>query len=180
MKQVDFWIPSKSFPDKILSERLILTLHDNSETHINDVRKVMKKNYFDISPYMDIKYCLTREDTVKHINLKNDLFKKRVCSEYAIYLKNKKYIGDISFIIIDYKTLAASYYLDKNYRNFGYVSEALKACEKEMQSLGFKKIILEINKLNSASINVAKMNNYNLEKFVGSTLMQNYIKDLGK
>lgn len=180
MKQVNFWIPNKNFPSEISSKRLLLTLHDNSEMHINDVRKVMKRNYFDISPYMDIKYCLTKEGTVKHINLKNDLFKKRVCSEYAIYLKNKKYIGDISFIIIDYKTLAVSYYLDKDYRNFGYISEALKACEKEMQSLGFKKMILEINKLNSASVNVAKRNNYFLKDDAGQTLMQNYIKELSK
>ncbi len=174
------WVPENGFPDFIYGDRIYLTLHDDSDTHINEVLSMVKRNLDNFNVYLEMGHFTNREKAIKYINQRNELTSKGMFVEYAIYLLTGQYIGSISFTNIDYKTLGVIYYLDKRYSCFGYMSEALKIAEKQMQKIGFEKIVLEINKENSASLNLAKANNYQYQKDEEYITMLNYVKQLGR
>ena len=59
--------------------------------------------------------------------------------------------------------LSIIYFLDKNFRDKGYLSEALHIAEKEMFRRGFINLLLKIDRNNIPSQRVAKLNNYVLK-----------------
>lgn len=95
---------------------------------------------------------------------------------FGIY-KNNNLIGRIRFSKNHDKECGIGYWLIKSENGHGYMSEALTALELELFKFGFDKIVLEIDNGNISSENVAKRNNYVLNKRIP---MDSWAKCVGK
>ena len=160
---------TKSFPAVISGNRVVVKLHDVSDKHLHDVVEVETRNS-DFTKYFCRRFS-NKQVAQEYIEMTHELFKTNRMAEYGIFLKDNTYIGGIAFEYLKAKNmLSIIYFLDKNFRNKGYLSEALHIAEKEMFRRGFINLLLKIDRNNIPSQRVAKSNNYVLKDSVDDIL----------
>ena len=174
----EHWLPSEPFPDVIAGDDMLLCLHDTSDNHINEMVNLEERNWNDFKDYLT-RHFSNYDKAKEFIEKRLELTKKGWLVDYAIKLFSNKTIGGLSFVNLGYKSCEAIYYLDRHYRGMGFISKALKIAEGELKKLGFETIVLDINKNNNASVNVANKNNYIPQSpSYPESAMVNFVKDI--
>ena len=163
----------KPFPDFIVGDGFYLRIHKVEDA--DELVNMVNRNK-DFDEYLDLNHYHNIQSAKKVIAQRIDFAKRGWLGDYAIQLFSGKLIGCISFINRGDKSVGGTYYLDKQYRNMGYITKALKVAEKEIAKLDFTRIVLEINKHNENSIRVATKNNYRLQD--SEYEMKDFVKDI--
>ena len=149
----------KKFPEVILGKNIYLTFHDITPLHITDMIELEEANP-NFKKYLVINY----KDEISaraYIEERLQLAKKGKFIDYAIHINSGKTIGGINIINKGYKELNLVYFIDKNFQRNGFASEALNLIETTAQKLGFKKIFIEIDLGNEASLQFTKKHKFN-------------------
>ncbi|MCR5506403.1 MAG: GNAT family N-acetyltransferase [bacterium] len=166
-----------AFPEIIVGDDIFLQIHHaEDDNHISELVNMVNRNQKDFSPYLDLNHYTNIDSAKKVIEQREEFAKKGMLADYAIQLFTGKTVGCICFTNRGDKSVAVSYYLDKQYRGMGFISKSLKAAEPEMAKLGFEKIVLEINETNENSIRVANKNNYVFHET--GFCMKDFVKNL--
>ena len=149
-------------PEEIVGEKIVLKrrAHEHDEelfALIDRSRQVLREFLF----WVDDTHSI---EDVKNVT---DIFSKNwdECNsfEYVFFdKKSNKMVGAGGIHTVSYMNRMAEYgyYLDKNARGNGYVSEFVKLLEKELFARGIHRLVIRCDEKNPASAAVAKRNNF--------------------
>ena len=149
-------------PEEIVGEKIVLKRrsHEHDEelfALIDRSRQVLREFLF----WVDDTHSI---EDVKKVT---DIFSKNwdECNsfEYVFFdKKSNKMVGAGGIHTVSYMNRMAEYgyYLDKNARGNGYVSEFVKLLEKELFARGIHRLVIRCDEKNPASAAVAKRNNF--------------------
>jgi RimJ/RimL family protein N-acetyltransferase len=177
------WTPDECFPREIVGGRVRLGIHELSDEHVRQAVELERANREDVSRWMAARNFENEEKARNFIISRTELFNRKMMADYAVYLKDTDVcIGLADFVNVGEMTGDVSYYIDRNYRNKGYATEAVGLLEGAFFGLGFKKMLLECNVENKPSIQVAcKLGyNYDREEFFDMSNMIGFFKTAGR
>lgn len=155
----------KEFSEELKGPRITLKKHELSFTHATRMFEIINRNREDFAPWLDFVYKTKRpEDTYEWLVKEDRSWHAMEEADYAIYLADK-YIGNISMMDISYTHNSGEigYWLDKEYQNKGYVSEAVEVLEAEFFARGMHRIVIRCDEKNLASAGAAKKAGYRFE-----------------
>ncbi|MDR2098577.1 MAG: GNAT family N-acetyltransferase [Rickettsiales bacterium] len=177
------WTPEKEFPYEIEGLRIRLQVHDLSDKHVKEAVRTERENLDDIKQWMFAGNFATEEKARSFIRDRAEFFRQKYMASYAVYLKEDgKYIGLVDFLNVGGRVGDVSYYIDRAYRNKGYMSEAVGALERTFFALGFERILLECNINNKPSVRLAVKMDYKYEasEMDEASPMVNFYKGAGR
>ncbi len=155
--------PGNKFPEIIQGNDISLKLYSTKLKDLEELMDMKTENLENLKLHIPIYSIRTTNQLKSNIRMKNFFASYGEEADYGIYLNdNNKLIGGIKFVNTGDYVLAVIYYIDKNYKNQGYISKALTLSEAPLSKIGFKKIELDIMENNKPSISVAKKCNYEL------------------
>lgn len=119
-------------------------------------------------PWLDwVDKVKTAQDRLKFLQYVDECWEQDKEFSYNILIRaDQSYAGHVSVVNIDTMKMSAEfgYWLSDMAVGNGYMQEALCLLETELKNRGFKELIIEIDKCNLRSLNVAKNLNYILDK----------------
>lgn len=140
--------------EKIESNRLSLLKYVNNKKTIEELLKFYDKDLEYVGLWRETIYKWDSETNIKHyIQNSASIWQEAKELRYAIYLKNKNFIGEIKTAIDCHNEIAEiGFLLDKNHAGYGYISEAILALESHLFSDGFYRIEIMCDTENKRSI----------------------------
>ena len=149
-------------PEEIVGEKIVLKRrsHEHDEelfALIDRSRQVLREFLF----WVDDTHSIEDVKKVTDIFFKN--WDECNSFEYVFFdKKSNKMVGAGGIHTVSYMNRMAEYgyYLDKNARGNGYVSEFVKLLEKELFARGIHRLVIRCDEKNPASAAVAKRNNF--------------------
>lgn len=117
---------------------------------------VNNRDFFKFMPWVDIKNPEQEFDWLRSAESK---WKNKKAADYIMFLRGTdKFVGICSFFDISWDNESAEigYWLNPEYTQQGFMSEAVNAIANEFFNIGFKRIIIKANPENIASCKVAE------------------------
>ncbi len=153
-----------ALPETLGNETITLQRHN----HIFDEQlfNAIDANRTHLRPWLFwVDKTNTLEDTKKTTDLFINLWQEKSNFAYVILNKQNEVLGTIDFhdVNIDNRSGEIGYWLRKDKTGYGYISMALKLLEDEIFNLGFVRIAITCDSLNTASSAVAIRNSYSYE-----------------
>lgn len=154
------------FPkQKLQGERIVLIKAKKSfktaKLHIAEVQDSLPE----LSPWLNWatpKYKI--EDSYEYLLDCEKKWKERVDFTYVIATRKIPFMGTISATVNENnKRVEIGYWISTKYAGNGYMQEAVLLLEKEFFGLGFNRIFIRTDVLNTKSANVAKKCGYVFE-----------------
>ncbi|HNY25313.1 MAG TPA: GNAT family protein [Alphaproteobacteria bacterium] len=172
-------IELSNFPEIIKTERLELRRIEPSQKNAQMIFDVIDASRESLEQWQGfIEYIKNPDDMLKQLQKRDEQWNNKTGFCFGIF-KNDRFIGRIRFFNInpwDVASCEIGYWLSDSETGHGFMTEALKALEKQIFELGFNRIQMEIDSDNIKSENIAKKNNYVLE---GITRQSSYAKCCG-
>ena len=166
-----------NFPQTIHTPHLILqTIAPTMENARRIFNAIGENREYLESWQGHIEYLRTVDDVLQTLKLRHNQIEQNEGILFGIY-HNDGFIGRIRFFDIKDNCCEIGFWLIESETGNGYMSEALSALETELFDFGFDRIILDVDAGNTPSENVAKRNEYKLEKQLP---MASWAKCVGK
>ena len=150
----------------VLKGKRLLLMHLAPSMHNASLMySVLVKNKKYLLPWMQwLNDTKSVKDTYNFVVQSDKNWQKDKAYEYAVVL-NDEIIGMCGAVTVDKtnKKAELGYWLAKDYRGNGYITESVHVLEQELFKNGFNKIIIHTDVLNKNSVNVAKKSGYKLE-----------------
>lgn len=150
-------IEKKPF-NTIETERLILKPHEATFEYATKLYNLIAENKEHVSKFMPLLFNVsTPEDEYNFCLSSEKKWKEMSSADYGIWTKDGQLIGTCAFCDLNYDDCSGEigYWLDKKQTGKGYMTEAVKALEKEFFERGFNRIIIMMDTENKHSENVA-------------------------
>ena len=163
-----------SMPKKIKGERVILK--KLVLEYAEEIFKCVDSDREHLGHFLHwVDKTNTLQDEINFIKT-SDMHLGKPHRPYCIFYQDK-FVGCIGAlnIVLENNACEIGYWLCSGSQGKGLVSDAICAFENELSLQGFKRIALEIEPLNTRSIEVAKRNGYKYESTVNKNM---YGKDL--
>lgn len=144
------------FDEKIETEQLILKPYDLTFKMANIVFNTIKENWDFLTHFIyNMQNIKAPEDIYAFFVKENEKSKNMDGICYAIWTKDGDFIGCCD--LKQYPDLEAelAYWLAEKYTNKGYMTEAIKAIEKNLFDKGFNRLSIIMDTENAASEKVA-------------------------
>lgn len=170
-----------TFKDKLEGQRITLKRTKPTLQMAQPMFDVINKNRKHLEPWFDwVNVTLQVEDILKYLFDREEETNKGQEVEYGIYT-DKEYIGSISIFDINEKNQSAGvgYWLSATHTQIGYMTEAIKAIEKEaFENLKLNRIRITCDERNEASAATAQKSGYKYEGTFREDIFSQYHQDL--
>lgn len=152
-------------PKQIIGERIFLKAR--SIVQSEEVFALTDANREHLRPWMPWEATTLRvEDTLRYLSQAEKWWEKGEMFDYSLYEKpSNKLIGSFGLHNIDWgkRTCHLGFWIDQEKQGKGYIAEAMKLGESAALNLGFHRIVMTCDRLNTRSAAVAHRNGYKLE-----------------
>lgn len=156
----------KPFKKRINGNEIVLKRHEFTPKYAKNVYSVVKNSREHLLPWLQWVHDTNKvRDIMSWLKEMKADWKSREGASYGIFV-GTKFIGQISVFGLDYVKDCGEigYWIDKDFANKGYITEAIKLLEKEFfVDRGINKISLKMDADNLASERIAHKLNYKLE-----------------
>ena len=158
MENAAFMKPHEKLEGKrIIIKRLFLDIHIAQE-----IFETEDRSRDEFEPWLGwIKETHSPDDTLEFLKKSHSEWEKGINFVFGIF-HNKKFIGTISALhaAFQHRRIEIGYWLGSDFVHHGYMNEAVLLLEKELFRIGFNRIVIHTDVLNTKSARVAKQAGY--------------------
>lgn len=167
-------IEKQHFPEEIIGERVILRRH--APQYTQEAFEVIKSNRDHFLPFMAFAYSeQTIEETKEFLESSFKEWNDFIRADYCIFLKETNQLigsGGLHGLNWKHRHGIFGYWLAKDHTGNGYVQELIKLLEKEAFTIGFHRLVIEMDIRNKASEKTAKKAGYTHEGTLRDNLFE--------
>lgn len=154
--------------EKIVGNRVILQRPKPEIAQAETIFAHIEISRANMLPWLDwVDNVKSARDRLTFLQYVDDCWEQGKEFSYSIFRRdNQNYAGHVTVLKLDFDKMSAEfgYWLSDTAVGFGYMQEAILLLETELKNRGFKEVIIEVDRLNRRSANVALALGYQQDK----------------
>lgn len=145
--------------EKLVGSKVILERPQPEMAQAKTIFAHIEISKASMRPWLDwVDKVKTAGDRLNFLQYVDECWEQGKEFSYSIYRRdNQTYAGHVSVVKLDFEKMSAEfgYWLSDTAVGFGYMREAISLLEEELKNRGFKKLVIEVDRFNMRSANVA-------------------------